>query len=506
MPSKDNVIIFDTTLRDGEQSPGFSMTIDEKLTLARQLARLKVDVIEAGFPQASPGDFEAVSKIAKTVKGPTIAGLARAIAGDIDRCAEAVKPAKKKRIHTFVGTSPEHMKYQMKKTSSQVLRMAVTAVKRARGYVKDVEFSAMDASRTDLKFLYEILEAAIAEGATTVNIPDTVGYAIPAEFGEMIASIKENVPNIGKAIISVHCHDDLGMAVSNSIEAVRCGARQIECAVNGIGERAGNASLEEVVMAIRTRKDYMKVGTLINTKEIYKTSQLLISITGVPVQPNKAIVGENAFAHESGIHQDGVLKKRTTFEIMTTASIGAKKSKLVLGKHSGRHAFSKRLKELGYKLKQEALDKAFGKFKILADKKKEIFDEDLQSIVGEEISTASGEKVFELVHLQTSSGTNTVPTATVSLKKGDKVTTDSSIGDGPVDATYRAIERITGIKGKLMSYNIRSVTLGKDAMGEVTLRARIGNEMYVGKGSSTDVIEASAKAWLTAINRKAGER
>lgn len=506
MPSKDNVIIFDTTLRDGEQSPGFSMTIDEKMTLARQLANLKVDVIEAGFPQASPGDFEAVSQIAKTIKGPTIAGLARAIAGDIDRCAEAVKPAKKKRIHTFIGTSPEHIKHQMKKSPSQVLKMAAAAVKRARGYVKDVEFSAMDASRTDRIFLYEILEAAIAQGATTVNIPDTVGYAIPAEFGELIASIKENVPNIDKAVISVHCHDDLGMAVANSIEAVRNGARQIECAVNGIGERAGNASLEEVVMAIRTRKDYMQVGTKINTKEIYKTSHLLISITGIPVQPNKAIVGENAFAHESGIHQDGVLKKRTTFEIMTTTSIGAKKSRLVLGKHSGRHAFSKRLQELGYKLRREALNKAFEKFKILADKKKEIFDEDLVSIVGEEIATASVKKVFELVHLQTSSGTDTLSTATVSLCKGKNVMTGSAIGDGPVDATYKAIEQVTRISGKLISYNIRSVSLGKDAVGEVTLRAQIGKDMYVGKGSSTDVIEASAKAWLAAINKKAGGR
>jgi len=503
--NKDQVIIFDTTLRDGEQSPGFSMTIEEKLTLARQLARLNVDVIEAGFPQASVGDFEAVTAIAKTIRGPIIAGLARAMPGDIDRCAEAVKHAKKKRIHTFVGTSPTHIKYQLKKTHDQVLTMARDAVRRARGHVKDVEFSAMDASRTDRRFLYDVIQAAIEEGATTVNIPDTVGYAIPAEFGELIASIRANVPNIDKAVISVHCHDDLGQAVANSIEAVRNGARQVECAVNGIGERAGNASLEEVVMAIATRPDYLKVVTQVDTREIHKTSHLLISITGIPVQPNKAIVGENAFAHESGIHQDGVLKERTTFEIMTPASIGLKKNKLVLGKHSGRHAFSKRLEELGYKLKQEAMNKAFELFKALADKKKEIFDEDLETIVGEEISTASSRQVFELVHVQTTSGTGTIPTATVTLRKGKELLTDSATGDGPVDAAFRAMERITGINGRLETYNIRSVSQGKDAVGEVTLRARIGSQVCAGKGSSTDVIEASAKAWLSALNRKAGK-
>jgi len=339
--NKDQVIIFDTTLRDGEQSPGFSMTMDEKLTLAHQLGKLNVDVIEAGFPQASVGDFEAVSRIARAVKGPVIAGLARAMTGDIDRCAEAIKPASKKRIHTFVGTSPTHIKYQLKKTHDQVLKMAAAAVRRARGYVKDVEFSAMDASRTEPQFLYDVLQAAIEEGAATVNIPDTVGYAIPVEFGELIAAIRENVPNIEKAIISVHCHDDLGQAVANSLEAVRNGARQVECAVNGIGERAGNASLEEVVMAIKTRRDYLKVTTQVNTREIYKTSHLLISITGVPVQPNKAIVGENAFAHESGIHQDGVLKERTTFEIMTPSSIGLKKTSWCWASTQGATPFPK---------------------------------------------------------------------------------------------------------------------------------------------------------------------
>ncbi|MBI5814167.1 MAG: 2-isopropylmalate synthase [Nitrospinae bacterium] len=501
MSVKDRVIIFDTTLRDGEQAPGFSMTIDEKLTLATQLAKLKVDVIEAGFPRSSQGDFESVKKIAKIVKGPVIAGLARAMDADIDTCAEAVKPAKRRRIHTFIGTSEQHVA-MMRKTRAEVLKMAVAAVRRARGHVSDVEFSAMDAVRTERRFLYEILEAVIAEGAGTVNIPDTVGYAIPQEFGEMIAAIRENVPNIKKAVISVHCHNDLGMAVANSLAAVANGARQIECAVNGIGERAGNASLEEVVMAIKTRKDYLKAGVGVDTREIFKTSRMLTSITGVPVQPNKAIVGENAFAHESGIHQDGVLKERTTFEIMTPASIGLKKSKLVLGKHSGRHALGKRLEDLGFKLKGAELDEVFGKFKELADKKKEIFDEDLEAIMGEEIGSKA-EHVYELLHVQSTSGTGTIPTATVKLAKWKEEFTDSATGDGPVDATYRAIERITGISGKLLSYNIRSVSLGKDAVGEVTLRVWIGGDVYVGKGASTDVIEASAKAWLNAINKKA---
>lgn len=502
---KDQVVIFDTTLRDGEQSPGFSMTIEEKLALARQLANLNVDIIEAGFPQASVGDFEAVAAIAKQIKGPVIAGLARAMAGDIDRCAEAVKPARKKRIHTFIGTSPYHLR-MMKKNTAQALKMAEDAVKRARGHVKDVEFSTMDASRTERRFLYDVLEAAIAAGAGTVNIPDTVGYAIPEEFGRLIADIRENVPNIDKAIISVHCHNDLGLAVANSVAAVQNGARQIECAVNGIGERAGNASLEEVVMAIRTRRDFLRVDTQINSREIAKTSKLLVSITGVPVQPNKAIVGENAFAHESGIHQDGVLKERMTFEIMTPASIGLKKNRLVLGKHSGRHAFSKRLADLGYKLKQDELNKAFEKFKALADKKKEIFDEDIETIVDDEVLGGAREKAFELAHIQITSGTNTVPTATITLNKGGELVTDSAIGDGPVDATFKAIERITKVKGRLLSYNIRSVSLGKDAMGEVTLRVTINKEVYVGKGASTDVIEASAKAWLAAVNKRAAKR
>lgn len=497
---KDQVFIFDTTLRDGEQSPGFSMNIKEKLTMARALARLKVDIIEAGFPRSSPGDFEAVETIAKNVKGSIIAALARALAADIDSAAKALEPARKKRIHTFIGTSPKHLA-MLKKTPIQALKMATEAVKRAKSHTKDVEFSTMDASRTDRQFLFDILEAAIDAGATTVNIPDTVGYAIPEEFGGLISEIKNSVKNIDQAVISVHCHNDLGLAVSNSLAAVTAGARQIECAINGIGERAGNAALEEVVMAVKVRKDFMKVTTGIETKEISKTSKLLVSITGSPVQANKAIVGENAFAHESGIHQDGVLKERTTFEIMTPSSIGLSKNKLVLGKHSGRHAFRKRLETLGFSLKETALDNAFFRFKELADKKKEIFDEDLEAIVGEEMADQP-KPVYELLNMQINSGTNAIPTATVTLKKGKKTLIDSATGDGPVDASFRAIERITGIQGRLLSYNIRSLSLGKDALGEASLRVKIDNEDFPGKGSSTDIIEASAKAWLSAINKK----
>ena len=499
--NKDQVFIFDTTLRDGEQSPGFSMNIKEKLAMAQALARLRVDIIEAGFPRSSPGDFEAVETISKNVKGPVIAGLARALAADIDSAAKALEPATKKRIHTFIGTSPKHLA-MMKKSPAQALKMAVEAVRRAKKYTGDVEFSTMDASRTERKFLFDILEATIDAGATTVNIPDTVGYAIPEEFGGLITEIKQSVNNIDKAVISVHCHNDLGLAVSNSLSAVMAGARQIECAINGIGERAGNAALEEVVMAIKVRKDYLKVTTGVATKEISKASKRLVSITGSPVQANKAIVGENAFAHESGIHQDGFLKERTTFEIMTPTSIGLSKSKLVLGKHSGRHAFRKRLEAIGFSLKGDHLDNAFIRFKELADKKKEIFDEDLEAIVGEEMDDEP-KPVYELVGIQINSGAGAVPTATVTLVKGRKTLIDSATGDGPVDAAFRAIERITGIQGRLLSYNIRSLSLGKDALGEASLKVKIDGEDFSGKGSSTDIIEASAKAWLSAVNKKA---
>ncbi len=497
---KDQVFIFDTTLRDGEQAPGFSMTIDEKLALAHQLAKLNVDIIEAGFPRSSVGDFDSVKRVAKEVTGPIIAGLARSVDADIDACAEALASAKRKRIHTFIGTSQKHLD-MMQKSQAQALKMAVNAVTRAKAAVKDVEFSTMDASRTDRTFLYDILAATIDAGATTVNIPDTVGYAIPGEFARLIGDIRANVSNIDKAIISVHCHNDLGLAVANSLAAVEAGARQVECAVNGIGERAGNAALEEVVMAIRTRKDYLKVDTAIQTKEIAKTSRLLVAVTGVPIQPNKAIVGVNAFAHESGIHQDGVLKERTTFEIMSPASIGLKKNTLVMGKHSGRHAFRKKLEELGFDLTDDAVEEAFNAFKALADKKKEIFDEDLEAIVNEELGE-SAEPRWDLTVAQTMSGAGATPTATVTLAIDGKQHTDSATGDGPVDATFKAIERITGIAGRLVSYNIRSVTVGKDAMGEATVRVALGDQLFAGKGVSTDVVEASAKAWLSAINKR----
>ncbi|MEE8484284.1 MAG: 2-isopropylmalate synthase [Nitrospinota bacterium] len=500
-----NIVIFDTTMRDGEQSPGFSMNIDEKLQLAHQLAALNVDVIEAGFPVASDGDFNAVQAIAKKVKGPVICGLARALEPDILRCRDALKPAKRKRIHTFISTSEIHIKYQMRKTKAQVIVMAVKAVKLSKRFAKDVEFSCMDATRSDPVFLYEILEAAIDAGATTVNIPDTVGYAIPTEFGELIAGIMENTPNIKKAVVSVHCHNDLGLAVSNSLAAVQNGARQIECTINGIGERAGNASLEEVVMAIRTRKDIFKMTAKTKTREIHKTSKLLTAITGVAVQPNKAIVGKNAFAHESGIHQDGVLKHRETYEIMTPKSVGLRTNRMVLGKHSGRHAFGKRLGDLGFKLDKEQLNSAFVRFKALADKKKEIFDEDLEAIVGDEI--APPRATYEMVYFHTTTGNQTVPTATVKLKKDKKIMTETGTGDGPIDAIYNAIDRITGFKGRLLNYSVRSVTGDKDALGEATVHVEFEKGKQVrGKSASTDTVEASAKAYLNATNRALAEK
>lgn len=497
---KEKIIIFDTTLRDGEQSPGASLNIKEKVEIARQLARLKVDVIEAGFPISSEGDFEAVRQIARTVKGPVIAGLARALKKDIDRCWEAVRPAKKRRIHTFVGTSPLHRNHILRKSAPEVLKMAVEAVKIARGHTEDVEFSAMDATRTEFDYLCEILEKTIEAGATTVNIPDTVGYAMPEEFGQLIKNIYEKVANIKKAVISVHCHNDLGLATANSLSALIHGARQVECAINALGERAGNVSLEETVMALQTRRDFFKrYVTRINAKEIHRTSHLVSHLTGVPIQPNKAIVGKNAFAHSSGIHQDGILKKRTTFEIMTPASIGLKESKMVLTSRSGRHALSHRLEELGYKLKAREIDLAYQEFKKLADKKKEIFDGDLEAIVKDDISAIP--ETFHLEYIHTTSGSQTVPTATIRLKKEGKIIEDAACGDGPVDAAYKTIDRIAGIKGKLLDYSLRAVTSGKDALGEVTVKIKEGKDISIGRGTSTDIIEASAKAYLNAINK-----
>jgi len=464
-----------------------------------------VDVLEAGFPIASQDDFEAVRAIAQSLKGgPIIAGLARAKDTDIDRAWEAVRAAERPRIHTFIATSEIHIKYKLKSTQEEVLEAAVAAVKRAKGYTEDVEFSAEDAHRTNQDFLCRVVEAAVRAGATTINIPDTVGYGLPWEFGERIRDLMNRVPGMERVVMSAHCHDDLGLGVANSLEAIRAGARQIECTINGIGERAGNASLEELVMALRTRRDFMKFDTGIRTEEIYRTSKLLQSITGVKVQPNKAIVGANAFAHEAGIHQHGVLQDPLTYEIMTPESVGVPKSQLVLGKHSGRHAFKKRLQELGVELSEEDLNKAFGRFKDLCDRKKEIFDEDLLALVEDELLATSEGYILE--HLQFTSGTNIVPTATVRLKLQEELRQESGWGDGPVDAAYKAIDLITKIPGKLLEYQIRAITAGKDALGEVTTAVEIEGERVVGKGSSTDVIEASVRAYLNAINKVVARR
>ena len=497
--SDSRVYIFDTTLRDGEQAPGFSMNMEEKMAVAHQLAKLGVDVIEAGFPIASPGDFEAVKRVAQEVRGPIIAGLCRANEEDIERAAEALKYAERARIHTFIATSEIHMKYKLQMDPDDVLQAAVAAVKFARDFTDDVEFSAEDATRSDMDFLCRVVEAVIGAGATVVNIPDTVGYAIPDEFSERIATIMNSVPNVDRAIISVHCHNDLGLAVANSLAAVKVGARQVECTVNGIGERAGNASMEEIVMAIKTRSDLFGLTTGVNTHEIYRTSQLVSRVTGVYVQPNKAIVGKNAFAHESGIHQHGVLSNPLTYEIMTPESVGVPSSRLVLGKHSGRHALKERLASLGFDLDDETLGRVFDKFKVLADKKKEVFDEDLIIIAEEELMAVP--RAFELDYIHTTAGNKVLPTATVRLKRGEEAFQDSAIGDGPVEASYNAIDRITGVPGKLLSYQIRAVTHGREALGEVTVKVKFNSITVLGRGSSTDIIEASVKAYINAVNK-----
>jgi 2-isopropylmalate synthase len=495
----NRVYIFDTTLRDGEQSPGVSLNIQEKLEIAGQLAKLGVDVIEAGFPIASPGDFEAVAAIAQKIKGPTIAALARINEKDIDRSWEALRYAEKPRIHTFIATSDIHMKYKLKKTREQVLAAIDKGIRYAKQFTSDIEFSPEDGSRTDIDFMLKVVETAINAGATVINIPDTVGYATPKEFGEFIRAIKTGVPNMDKAILSVHCHNDLGMAVANSLAAVENGAEQIECAVNGIGERAGNTALEEVVMALLTRKDYYGREVSINTEEIYRTSRLVSSLTGMPVQYNKAIVGKNAFAHESGIHQDGVLKERTTYEIMDPAKLGIIQNNIVLGKHSGRHAFRQRLEELGFELTEEELVKAFIRFKNLADRKKEITDKDLEAIVEDETRALPEKYVFDSLHLF--SGSRVVPTATIGLKIGDEVVEEAACGDGPVDAVFKAIDKISQLGVSLSYYNLNAITGGKDAMGEVTVKVDFEGKTYLGRGLSTDIIEASAKAYINAINK-----
>src|SRR5438094_3151183 len=500
----DRVIIFDTTLRDGEQSPGFSMNAQEKLEMARQLARLNVDVIEAGFPISSDEDFEAVREVARqigTLPGsPIICGLSRVGLMDIDRAWEAVKHARRPRIHTFVATSDLHLKYKLRKSRAEVLKASVEAVRHARGYCEDVEFSPEDASRSDFDYMCDGLAAVIDAGARTINIPDTVGYAIPREWGERIARIQERLKrHAGAYVLSVHCHNDLGQAVANSLTGVMNGARQVECTINGIGERAGNASLEELVMALHTRKDYFGADPRVKTEEIFRTSRLLSHITGVHVQPNKAIVGENAFAHEAGIHQDGVLKEKLTYEIMKPEDIGRAANKLVMGKHSGRAALAARLRELGFDLDEGELGKAFKRFKDLADKKKEIFDDDLISIVKDEIAQVP--ETYTLDYLHMISGTGIIPSATVRLKKDTEVFQDSGVGDGPVDAVLNAIDAITGLKGRLQDYQLRAFTSGKDAIGEVSVRVDFDGTVVPGKGSSTDVIEASARAYVNALNR-----
>ena len=493
------VKIFDTTLRDGEQSPGASMNVAEKVQLAKQLARLGVDIIEAGFAIASPGDFEAIRTIGGEVAGPVICSLARAKEQDIRRAWEAVQDIQKKRIHTFHSTSDIHLKYQFRIDRDEALKRSVEMVKLAKSFVDDVEFSPMDATRTDIGYLCDVVEAVIDAGALTVNIPDTVGYIIPSEFGAIIKELFHRVKNINRAVISVHCHNDLGLAASNSLAAVLNGAGQIECTINGIGERAGNCSMEEVVMAMRTRHDIFNADTNINTEEIMRSSRLVTKITGMSVQPNKAIVGANAFAHESGIHQDGLLKEKSTYEIIRPETIGLHKTKFVLGKHSGRHAFRTRLTELGYSLNDEEINSAFERFKKLADQKKEIYDEDLEALVSEEITTVP--EIYRLVDMHISSGMNENPTAVLKIQVNGDVIEKTEHGDGPVDAIFKAITAITGTKSKLLKYEVKAITGGTDALGEVVCSLEEGDRSVSGHGADTDIIMASAKAYINAINK-----
>ena len=500
--SDDNVIIFDTTLRDGEQSAGIGLTTQEKLVIARQLDRLGVDVIEAGFAASSPGDFEAVQAIAREVRRPIIASLARCVLSDVDAAWNAIKDAERPRIHVFISSSDVQIMNQLRKNPEEVLDMAIASVERAKSYCDDVEFSPMDATRTDIEYLYTMLEGAIAAGATTINIPDTVGYVMPWEFRERIRLIKENVPNIDKATLSVHCHNDLGQAVGNSLAAVAEGARQVEGCINGLGERAGNAALEEVIMALETRKDLYGVSTNVNTRQIYRTSRLVSDITGFAVQPNKAIVGANAFRHASGIHQDGVLKDRTTFEIMDPQSIGWPSNELVLGKLSGRAGLRSRLDDLGYHLDQDNLNEAFELFKNLADRKPEVTNADLVALMSSQRRIADIPAVYSLEHVQVTCGNHDVPTATVTLvDSDDNSSTDAAIGTGPIDAVYKAINRIIDVPNRLTEYRVDAVTEGIDALGDVTIRIEKDERAYVGRGSDTDIIVASAKAYMNALNR-----
>jgi len=499
MTNIETVKIFDTTLRDGEQSPGCSMDIDEKLRMAKQLAKLGVDIIEAGFPIASRGDFAAVERIANEVEGPTMAGLSRAKAEDIDRCWQAIRGAKQRRIHTFIATSDLHLKYKLNKSRDQVLQDAVQAVTHALQYTPDVEFSAEDSTRSDWIYLSEVVQAVIEAGAKTVNIPDTVGYTIPDEYYRLIRHLKDKVPNIGKAVLSVHCHNDLGLAVANSLAAIRAGARQVECTINGIGERAGNAALEEIVMTLKVRREEFHCETRIHTEQIYHTSKLLSLITGVQVQPNKAVVGENAFAHEAGIHQDGMLKNQMTYEIMTPESVGWSRSKLVLGKHSGRHAFRKRLEDLGYELKEAEVEKAFEAFKALADKKKEVFDDDLEVLLFEQ--RHEGEDRYRLKGYNVTSESDGSPRAEVTVAIDGVEHTDAEKGVGPVDASFKVLKKLTRFAGELSGFNINAITGGADAQGEVSVTLKDDGREVRGLGTDTDIIKASLKAYLNALNR-----
>jgi 2-isopropylmalate synthase len=499
--SSDKLIIFDTTLRDGEQSPGASMTREEKIRIAKKLELMRVDVIEAGFPIASEGDFDAVKAVAESVRDSTICGLARALERDIDRAGEALKPANSARIHTFIATSPIHMQQKLRMEPDQVVEQAVWAVKRARNYTDNEEFTAEDAGRSEMDFLCRSVEAAIDAGASTINIPDTVGYNLPHQFGETIRELMERVPNSDKAVFSVHCHNDLGLAVANSLSAVLNGARQVECTINGLGERAGNASLEEVVMAVRTRQDVFSCDTTLDTTQIVSCSKLVSSITGFPVQPNKAIVGANAFAHESGIHQDGVLKNRETYEIMRAEDVGWSHNRMVLGKHSGRNAFRTRLKELGIEFSsEEKLNAAFQRFKALADKKHEIYDEDLQAVVSESVHEQRDPRI-KLVSLKVCSETGETPTADVVISVDGEEKAVSSAGAGPVDAAFQAIESLLRTGARLTLYSVNNITSGTDSQGEVTVRLEKGDKLVNGQGADTDIVIASAKAYINAANR-----
>ncbi len=495
----ERVQIFDTTLRDGEQSPGATMNTHEKLQVARQLEALGVDVIEAGFPIASESELDAVRQVASVIKKATVAALARCKREDIDAAYEAVKDAVSPRIHVFISTSDIHLEHMLLISREQVLEQTRESVEQACSLVEDVEFSAMDATRSDREFLARAVEEAIKAGANVINIPDTVGYSLPSEMRELITYLRENAEGTEDIVLSTHCHNDLGLAVANSLAAVEAGVRQVECTVNGIGERAGNAALEEIVMALRTRGDLMPFETGVRTKEIYKASKLLSSLSGLLVQYNKAIVGRNAFAHESGIHQHGVIKKSTTYEIMKPEDVGRASSELVLGRHSGRHGLRKRCEELGFRISDEALAELYQRFIALTDKKKEVYDEDLLVLLEEEIESAP--EVYHLDYLQTTAGNATVPTATVRLTKGEESWLDSSVGDGPVDAAYRAVERITSVGGRLLDYSLHSVTKGKDALGEVFVTVQFEETVIVAHASSTDVIEASVKAYLNALNK-----